>query len=58
MIFERAYCPFGGIDTVIVWFNQLKGGTAVGDGPFDCSGGFIVEDIEAGFASPCGEGVI
>ncbi len=58
MIFECAYCPFGSIDTMIVRFYQLKGGSAVGDSPFDCSGGFVVEDIEAGFASPCGEGVI
>jgi hypothetical protein len=49
MIFECLNRPFGGVDTMIVWFNQLDRAVLLLHECFDGCSSLIVCDVEDGF---------
>ena len=49
MVFKRLYCPLGGVDAVVVWFNELDRAIALCHVCLDGCGCLIVRDVEHGF---------
>jgi hypothetical protein len=55
MVLEHLYCPLGGIDAMVVGFDDLPGTVMLFEECFDGGSGLIVCYIEHGFMSFCGE---
>ena len=46
MIFEGLYCPFGGVDSVIVGLDQLEFNFFFIERLFYCMGDYSIHDVE------------
>jgi len=57
MVFERLYSSFGGVDSMVVWFNELDVSILFLHEFLDGGGCLIVGDIECGFVPLVGKGI-
>ena len=51
MVFERLDGPFGRIDAMVVWLDELGRAILLLHECFDGRGGLIVRDVENGFVT-------
>jgi hypothetical protein len=56
MVFESLYCPFCGVDSMVVGLNELYCSILLLHEVFDWFGCLIVGDVECGFVPLGGEG--
>jgi hypothetical protein len=54
MILECTYCALGSVDTMIIGLDQLVLGSTGENGAFDGGRGFVVHDVQCGFAAVLG----